>query len=97
MIFDFKCSNAECQFIDEYIIGVSTPKTLEPPKECPKCKQGIMEKQFSSTSRVGFDLVGAGFYVNDYGKHNWKKGKSAQEISTYLTPDRETGRYKDPY
>lgn len=94
-IYDYKCSN--CGFTDEYIISPSTPKELEAPMICPECHEGKMEKKFSPTGRVGFDLVGAGFYVNDYGKHNWKQGKSDLEISKYLTPDPETGRYKDPY
>jgi len=93
-IFDFKCS--KCGFQDEYIESFSVPKEMKAPKICPKCNEGEMEKQFSSKN-IGIDFIGSGFFINDYGKHNWKKGKTPDQIADYLVPDKTTGRYKDPY
>ena len=63
---DYKCNNEDCDFIEEYYSGFSTPKDMEPPEVCPKCKEGKLEKQFS-TDRQSFDVVGGYEYL--YGKH----------------------------
>ena len=90
-IADYKCD--KCGFMDEYIDSISVAE--KPPEICPKCNEGKMEKQFGFNG--GIDFVGPGFYINDHGKHNWKKGKTDAQIADCLAPDKVTGKYKDPY
>lgn len=91
---DYKCNNKKCDFNDEYL---DTPSCREDiPEICPKCKKGKLVKQFPDCSKTGFDFVGPGFYINDYGKHNWRKGKTAAEQAGYLVKG-DDGKYKDPY
>lgn len=85
--FDFRCTN--CGFQEEYCTNASVPKDMRPPEICPKCKQGKMEKLFSVDGQ-SFDIVGS-CYLNDYGKHAWKKRMSAEEQSKVLSGE------KNPY
>jgi putative FmdB family regulatory protein len=93
-LFDFKCNNEKCGHTEEFIVGDTVVDPI--PDVCPVCKEGKLEKQFS-IQRQSFDIIGSGCYMNDHGKHAWKKGKSAAEISDFLMPDPGSGRYKDPY
>jgi len=86
-IFDYKCE--KCGFTDEYIKSISVPKDMQPPETCPKCG-GKMDK-IDSFGKLGFDLRGAGFYTNDYGKHAWQKNLSVAQQAAVLTGD------KNPY
>jgi len=92
-MYDYCCDS--CGFMDEYIIYKGLEEGKE-PTECPKCKKGKMKRQFSVGKTVGIDFVGPGFYINDYGKHNWKKNLSIDDQSKVLAPD-ANGNYKDPY
>lgn len=86
----YKCN--KCDFTDEYVEGQQTSKENQHPEKCPKCKKGKMEKVFDlAGNSIGIDFVGKGFYINDYGKHNWKYGKTKEEISKVLAGE------KDPY
>jgi len=87
MIYDFKCDS--CDFQDEFIVSLSLPKEMAVPEICPKCGKGKLEK-IESFSVPKYRLT-------EEGRKNWKQGKSAWEISEYLTPDPHTGNYKDPY
>ena len=90
---DFKCN--KCDFTDEYLIGATVKEGAE-PIDCPKCKEGKMEKIWSTGKSIGIDFVGPGFYINDYGKHAWKKRMNDEDLAKVLTPD-HNGNYKDPY
>lgn len=85
--YDYKCN--ECGFMDEYCTGQSVPKAMNPPEVCPKCGKGKLEKQFSVQGQ-SFDIVGS-CYMNDYGKHAWKKNMSLDDQAKVLTGN------KDPY
>lgn len=86
----YKCN--ECGFTEEYVESFSTSKESWHPENCPKCKEGKLEKVFDMAGHsIAIDFVGSGFYINDYGKHNWKKGKSSEEISKVLSGE------KNPY
>ncbi|MFW6219781.1 MAG: hypothetical protein ACOC1O_01580 [bacterium] len=78
----FKCN--QCDFMNEYTLNYETP-----PDICPKCNEGILEKQFTPTK--AFDLVGSGFYINDYGKKAWRKNMSHDDSAKVLTGE------KNPY
>lgn len=87
----------ECGFIDEYIEGAQTSQENHHPEICPKCKKGKLEKIFDlAGSHGGFDIIGY-CYENIYGKKNWKKGKTQNEIAKCLAPDPITGKFSDPY
>lgn len=81
--FDYKC--CDCGKTVEIITTIK-----KPPKKCEVCG-GKMEKLFSPNENIGIDFIGSGFYINDHGKHNWKKGKSDSEIADILNSD------KSPY
>lgn len=78
----FKCNT--CDYSNEYCLNYE-----KPPKKCPQCKKGKIERQFTPTT--AFDLIGAGFYINDYGKKAWKKNLTNEEASKVLTEN------KNPY
>ena len=86
--FDFKCT--ECGFKDEYNTGFSVPKSMAPPETCPKCGKGKMEKLYTPNTNGGFDILGY-CYMNEYGKHAWKKRMSATDQANVLMGT------KDPY
>jgi len=87
-IFDYTCS--KCGYTEEKIVG---PTVAEIPSDtCPKCNEGIMEKQFSASGQ-SFDVVGG--YSYQYGKKSYTK-QSAEQRSKYLTPGPD-GKYKNPY
>ncbi len=48
-----------------------------PLSKCPECK-GRLEKEFSQTS---FQLKGAGWYVNDYGKSGQTPKKEKETVA----------------
>jgi putative FmdB family regulatory protein len=48
-----------------------------PLSKCPECK-GRLEKEFSQTS---FQLKGAGWYVNDYGKSGQAPKKEKETVA----------------
>lgn len=91
-VYDFKCNNPKCDFKDEYIISPSVIN--EVPEVCPKCGNGKLDRQFPDCHKVGVDVIGGFEY--QYGKKNWRKGKSAMEQAGYLVKG-EDGKYKDPY
>jgi len=84
--FNYKCNN--CGFTNEYTKSISVPKEMQPPKKCPKCKNGKMERQFSPQGQ-SFDVVGG--YDYQYGKKAWKKNMSVSDQSKVLAGE------KDPY
>lgn len=82
----------KCGFTDEYIEGKQTSKENEHPEICPSCGKGKLEKVFNlAGNSIGIDFVGKGFYINDYGVHNWKQGKTKEQISKVLA------NQADPY
>ena len=86
-IFDYKCG--DCEFRDEYLVSLGTVDAKE-PKECPKCGGG-MEKVSPLVCKdceVGLSLIGPGFFVNDYGKHAWKKNMNISDQAQVLTGDK---------
>lgn len=87
-IFDFKCS--KCEYTEEKVVGPTVAEI--PSDQCPKCAEGIMEKQFSASGQ-SFDVVGG--FAYEYGRKAWTK-QSAEQRSTYLTKD-TNGKYKNPY
>ena len=90
-INSYKCDNKECDFTDEYIESISVCKESWHPEMCPKCGKGKLEKvEDWNGGRGGFDIVGY-CYNNVYGKKNWKKGKSQEEIIKVLNEN------KSPY
>lgn len=90
-MFDFKCN--KCDYTDEFIVSPSVKDPI--PKVCPKCKKGKLKRQYTQF-KGGMDFIGPGFYVNDYGKKNWRKGKTALEQASYLTKG-DDGKYENPY
>lgn len=87
-LYDYKCD--KCEFMDEYNTSISVPKEMNPPEKCPKCQEGNMVQQFS-VNQLGIDFIGPGFYINDYGKHAWKKNNSLNDQAKILAGE------KDPY
>jgi hypothetical protein len=85
-----------CDFQDEYIESFSVTKENFHPDVCPTCNEGRLEEVFDLGKHRNFQWNCA-CYENTLGTHNWKQGKSDVEISKYLTPDPETGHYKEPY
>ena len=86
---DAKCTI--CEFQDEYFDG---PQYNDPmPEFCPKCG-GKMEKLF--TPPVARARV-IGGYDDTYGRRAQYRNMSAEKKQDYLVPDKETGKYKDPY
>jgi len=74
---EYKCLT--CNHVEETIEGATvSTENFKKPEICPKC-QGKMEKSFSCAGQ-SFDIVGY-CYMNAYGKHNWKKGKSQKQIA----------------
>ena len=57
--------------------------------DCPECKEHTWERVFVGTG--AFRLDGEGWYVNDYGKHAWKKNLSMSDQADVLLD------LKDPY
>jgi len=86
-MFDFKCN--KCGFKDEFQDGVNVPPSLKVPEKCPKCNEGLLEKQFSPGGQ-SFDIIGS-CYMNDYGKHAWKKNMNTVEKAAVLAGN------KNPY
>ena len=85
----YKCP--ECDFKEEYIESFSTSKENWHPEICPKCNKGTLEKVFDMTnSRGGFDIIGS-CYMNDYGKHAWKKNLGIEDQVKVLKEN------KNPY
>ena len=99
--FDYKCDT--CGFTEEYNTSIHMPKGMQPPEDlkCPntiekeckdgklriyKCK-GKLEKLFTSSGRVGIDVIGG--YDYQYGKKAWKKNLSHAEQAQVITGDRK--------
>ena len=79
----YKCS--DCDFKEEYIESFSVSKEQWHPEFCPKCQEGKLEKVFDLAGHsIAIDFVGPGFFINDYGKHNWRLGKTKEQISKVL-------------
>ena len=91
-IYDFKCSNTECDYKDEFIISPSVKDDI--PEVCPKCEKGKLEKQFPNCKNVGVDVIGG--YDYQYGKKSYRKNMSAMEQANLLVPNSD-GKYCDPY
>lgn len=84
-IFDYTCN--KCGYSEEIIVSPSVKSVI--PDKCPECSVGVMEKQFS-VSGQSFDIIGS-CYMNDYGKHAWKKRMSVSDQARVLSGE------KDPY
>ena len=89
MLFDYECN--KCGFKDEYSTSPSVPKDMKVPSKCPECGKGKMKKLFSieCKGKAGIDVVNGFEY--EYGKKNWKQGKSPSEQASILMGD------KNPY
>ena len=85
--WDYLCD--KCGYTNEYCTNASLPKEMKPPKKCPECGKGKMKKQFSVQGQ-SFDIIGS-CYMNDYGKHAWKKHMNDEDKSKVLTGE------KNPY
>lgn len=98
-MFDYHCKT--CGFTEEYNTSKHMPKDMQPPKDlkCPnviekeckdgkkrkyKCK-GTLEKLFTSSGRVGIDVIGG--YDYQYGKKAWKKNLSRAEQASVIAGD----------
>ena len=82
-LYDFEC--LECNKKTEELVKFDLSDV---PTKCKFCG-GVLKKLISNS--FSMDFVGPGFYVNDYGKHNWKAGKSDSDIADVLN------NKKDPY
>lgn len=56
---DYKCTNKECEYEEEFRESIEAPDT----RECPKCG-GTMKRMVSKPGEP--NLIGPGFYQNDY-------------------------------
>ena len=85
----YECT--ECEFSEEYIESFSTSKDSWHPEICPKCGKGKLEKVFDmKDGHGGFDIIGS-CYMNDYGKHAWKKNMTTENQVKVLKDN------KNPY
>ena len=66
--YDYKCENEKCGLLFE-AFDVKYDNS-NAPTECPDCKGKI--KRVYTAGHGGFDIVGY-CYMNEYGKHAWKK------------------------
>jgi len=86
----YKCT--VCDFQEEYIESTSVAKENWHPDHCPKCIGGTLEKIFDLAGHsIGIDFVGPGFYINDYGIHNYKARMSLDDQAKVMSGE------KDPY
>ena len=86
-IYDYKCP--ECGYVNEYYTGISIPKAMQPPDTCPSCCKSKLERLFSPQGQ-SFDIIGS-CYMNDYGKHAWKKHNDLDSQAKILSGE------QDPY
>ncbi len=87
-IFDYKCTNEECGFKDEYIKSISVPKELQPPEVCPKCGKE-MKIEFPISDRVGIDFIGPDFQINSTGRKAWRKNLTPAQQASVLLGERD--------
>lgn len=88
----YKCNDNECGFQDEYIESFSVSKDQWHPDICPKCGKTKLEQVFDlAGNSIGIDFIGSGFYINDYGKHAWKRNLSQDDQAKVIAGN------KDPY
>jgi len=87
-MFDYRCK--ECGVVKEYFTSPSVPKALRPPEDgkCEECG-GELEQLFSPQGQ-SFDIIGS-CYMNDYGKHAWKKNLTPTQQAKVLCGE------MDPY
>lgn len=77
--------SCECGFKEEYIESFSVEKSNWHPEICPKCNKNPLTKVFDMAGHsIGIDFVGSGFYINDYGIHNWKRNMNQTNQSKVL-------------
>lgn len=82
----------ECNFKEEYIEGAHVAKENWHPEVCPECGKGKLEKVFDlAGNSIGIDFVGTGFFINDYGIHNWRSRMSKEDQAKVISGE------KDPY
>lgn len=74
-IYEYVCKNEECRNEFEHLV----PSWKSPDPVCEKCGSTVHKK----ISVSSFDVVGGFDY--QYGKKNWKQGKSASEIANVLS------------
>ncbi len=91
-IQDYVCLNINEKDSKKYCVfkievWEHAPYNEKAPEKCPKCG-GKIERGIKNS---GIDFVGPGFYINDYGKHAYKKRMSISEQADVLTGN------KDPY
>lgn len=79
-MFDYKCS--ACGFQEEYSTNTCLPKEMLPPENCPKCKEGKLQK-LSSYAGQSFD-PGRYSYEYTYGKKAWKRNMSPSDQAKVL-------------
>ncbi len=85
-LIDYECN--KCKHTIEILKSFSV-KSEKVPTKCPECKKGKMKKQFPN--RGYFDIVGF-CYMNEHGKHAWKKGKTPAQVAEILMDPK-----KNPY
>lgn len=87
-MIDYKCN--KCGFKDEYGNSISLPKDMQVPKDmkCPKCKKGKLEQLFTSSGKIGIDVIGG--YEYTHGRKA-RHLKSPAENAAILTGN------KNPY
>jgi len=85
----YKCP--VCGFKEEYIESFSVSKECQHPEKCPECNEAKLEKVFDMKGgHGGFDIIGD-CYMNNWGKHAWKKNLSTDDQVKVLKEN------KDPY
>jgi hypothetical protein len=83
-----KYSCKKCGFEEEYVESISVSKECLHPENCPKCNEGKLEKiEDWTNSHGGFDIIGS-CYMNDHGKHAWKKKMNMDERVKVLTGEK---------
>lgn len=80
--YEYQCQKCNLEF---EAFDVKYDRSNE-PMECPEC-QGSIKKMMSAPS---FDIIGY-CYMNEYGKHAWKKNMSQTNQGHVLAGN------KDPY
>lgn len=74
-IYEFQCKNPDCNHEFEHLL--QSYKNDNPV--CEKCGSEVDRK----ISAGSFDVIGG--YQYEYGKKNWKQGKSPSEIANVLS------------
>lgn len=80
MIYDFKCSNVQCDYIVDMIMKLSEYESGKYKKTCPKCKSKLQR----SISVPFFQLGGKDWYRDGYSSQNRAEEKQAVQEADNL-------------